>query len=224
MENPEDVRVPAVESTESPASRRSKVLENPSYIAERRLQLKTEITRKREEVRAAAKALKEKRRGVALANNAKVRDAMATKPLTPDAEAKTLAKAEKRKLKKNARQRAYMRRYRAKKRAGDPEYQRKLRNKKQRQYMRRRKLRERHERWLKRLAAAAAKREAKAERRARREAIAEEKRRVAQAQGQMLPKSKRTRDLEAEYQRGFLAGFEEAKRLFEQTQHNNEAA
>lgn len=112
------------------------------------------------------------------------------------------------------RMRKYMRAYRRKKNGADPERQRRMKARKMARYRRNRKKREAHERGLKRRANAAAKKQAKAERRTRREAIAAEKEAIRKAQG--LPEKRPTtaqHRIDAAYTEGFAKGVEAGRAM-----------
>lgn len=214
MDN-QDARVrEASPTTGSPSRCRSKVLENPQWLAERRAKVKSEIEAARAARKAAADALKARRREVALSNADKLRAEKAALPPTSEQLAKAEREGERKRARRLLTQRRYNRNHRKKVKAS-PEYKRKKKAAIERRYRRRLKKRRAHARWLAKMAGAAAKREALAERRARREAIAAERERVRLAQGLPEKKSKRTKDLELEYSRGFRDGFSECLRTIQ---------
>lgn len=194
----EDVHVPEP----TPASAESSVkLTGGAWLENFRKEQALRIAQLRAEQKAKARPVRRQK-------SADVRAERVSEPkseLSPE-------EIERRRQRKNAKQGRYRVRLR-KAKLQTPEAKAKRKAANQKRWRRNKKKRERRERWLKKLAVAAQKRADKELRRVRREAIAEEKRRVAEAQGLMIPKTKRTRDLEAEYARGFKDGFAECLRI-----------
>jgi|SRR5579871_208930 len=199
-----------MEETLANAESASKVLApNCEWLANRRAELKRLAEEARAARKDAAKALHKRRSDVAHANLAKIRERKATKPPTERELRHEAAKTARRKKQQAKWNKAWRRR----KRAADPEHQRKRRNRNQRRWARRARKRLISERYQAKREQAGLRREAKAERRRIREERAAQRAAIELCEGD---KKKPTR-LEAEYARGFREGYDECLRVLTTT-------